>query len=608
MVTISKNGKVPRMRFNSVDTETIHGYARLLSTPHNTWLSDSFEGCVNPLIKESSRFTGRYFMFNQGFDTRAILKYLPYDTLIELYDENKVKYNQYSIFNIPDKITRIKDLDKKRAISFYDIAQFYQPLSLDKASKKYLGKEKLKNPIVSNIISHQDDWPVSSMEHYFKKNFNVIGKYCKQDAVLTKELAELCSNKITKLSGITLQSFTSKAVLGEKMTLRNPYPKFFAESQPGRYAIESYHGSIFDTWQRGNFDECTDIDISSAFPSDMVNMPHWANGSFHYVANVNELMDNDKWGWVIVKHNCPYFPYNIGANEQWEINFDGKVIQFETDITKIYYPIGPRFDIVTLYGYEFLKKYNYLIAFFDGWVWRQTKDIYDNPFKWMLDVYDEKQKYGKDDYEYSLCKIWMNGTYGKTVQRVGTPRMQNFYYGSYITEMTRINILDLIHRENLQDKVISINADGILFNGDLDFSFLPSKGLGSWDVTHHNSAIIITNGMYQLDDGDKRKTALRGITMDRKYDLRSLMQHKRSKSKIAPLRHKKRPVTLYMGLMYKNIYTPDDINVFKKRCRVLDVHADKTKIWDGINTFGDLLDNQYVGKRFNVNQLIEAKK
>ena len=591
------------IRFNSVDTETVHGYARLLCTPHNKWMSYNFEECIDPLIKESSNYGSRYFMFNQGFDTRAILKYLPEDILMELYNENKIKYDKYSIFSIPDKIMRIKDIEKNKSCSFYDIAQFYQPLSLDKASEKYLKMNKLSNPVISNVVGHQDDWPVKSMDEYFIKNFDMISDYCQQDAILTSKLAELCSDKITALTGITLRSFTSKAVIGERITLKKPYPAFFAESNPGKYAIEAYHGSIFDTWMRGNFNECTDIDISSAFPSDMVKLPHWANGSFKYIGSEDELSDTDKWGWVIVQHTCPYLSYNTGSNELWEVNFNGKIIEFESNITKIYYPTGVRYDIVTLYGYEFLKKYGYLVRVYDGWIWRQNEDKYENPFAWMLDVYDEKQKYTKQDYEYSLCKIIMNGTYGKTVQQKGTPKMQNFYYGSHITEMTKINILELIHKEKLLDDVISINADGVLFNGDLDFDFLPSEGLGSWDIAHHDSALIITNGMYQLGTGDKIKTALRGITMNKNYDLRSLLQHKRTRHKIAPLRHKKRPVTLYMGLMYKNIYTLDDVNVFKKRCRVLDVHADKTKLWEGIETFGDLLDGQYVGKRFNVNDL-----
>ena len=43
--------------------------------------------------------------------------------------------------------------------------------------------------------------------------------------------------------------------------------------------------------------------------------------------------------------------------------------------------------------------------------------------------------------------------------------MQNFFYGSYITAPTRIQIMEMILNEKLQDKLISIATDGILIDG-----------------------------------------------------------------------------------------------------------------------------------------------
>lgn len=602
------------MRITSVDTETVHGYARILSTPYRTWMGYNWEDCVHPMFIDARKKLGkRFFMFNLNFDCQAMLKYLPKDILKELQKENEVYYENYWILYIRNKLMKLRDYKSQTSLTFYDVAQFYNYMGLDNAAKLYLHDKKQDNPIVTNVISHQDDWPQQTMENYFIRNFKIIGSYCRHDAALTQSLGYLVQNDIKELFDISMRNYSSKAKIAERMTDLITYPKFMIDSAPGRYAYYSFGGGIFDVWQRGTFDKITEIDISSAYPFHMRDLPNLNNGNFHKIENDDDILDTDYFGWLLSSFDCSMFPYKTGDIEKWQGIYDDKEVEFTKKYEKVFYATGKRFKVITLLEYNFLKDYGFNPVLYNGYVWRQTKNIFPKPFAWIQDVYNLKQKYKpvrSTDFKYSLCKIAMNGGYGKTVQRIGYPVMQNFFYGSYITAPTRVQIMKMILDYKLQDDIISIATDGILLNKSNFKLKEEQKGLGSWDITPYKKCLMLGNGMYQLN-GDTiadQKTALRGVTNKRDYDLISLLQKSRNKTEIIPMSNKKRPVTLNMGINFINIYTKDDINVFRKRNRIISINSDKSKYWPGIENFGNLLDDHYKPIRFTIDELDERIK
>ena len=153
------------------------------------------------------------------------------------------------------------------------------------------------------------------------------------------------------------------------------------------------------------------------------------------------------------------------------------------------------------------------------------------------------------------------------------------------------------------DKYISIATDGILLEGHVD---LPEKyqsgGLGSWDVEYWDRALVIANGIYQLDRGDTSKTALRGM-LSYTGDLRKSIEKHRDDQKFVP-NTKNRPITMFQGVRW-NRYTKDDINRFKPIGRALSCNTETSKHWDEINSFGDLLHNRYTGKRYTVDEILD---
>ena len=156
------------------------------------------------------------------------------------------------------------------------MAQYYNYQSLDSMAEQYLNKNKINNPYTENIKSHQDDWPIKTMENYFENNYHKIGEYCQEDANLTAKLATVMSKKVYDVFHINLRNWTSKASIAEKLSYKKGhYPENFGEgSKHYNYAQLAFRGGMFDCWQRGKFKDITEIDISSAYPAIQVNQPH----------------------------------------------------------------------------------------------------------------------------------------------------------------------------------------------------------------------------------------------------------------------------------------------------------------------------------------------
>ncbi|MCK5520338.1 MAG: hypothetical protein KAI81_04435 [Candidatus Marinimicrobia bacterium] len=619
------------MKFNAYDTETIKGFARIVATPKKYWQVNSFESAIRPMIIEGTNYGTSFFTWNINYDMRAILKYLPEDNLNELAQLNETIYEDlYKIFYIEGKVCSIsyEGFETPRRIAFYDAAQYYNYKSLDSMAQQYLGSKKIDNSITNLIKSKQDLWPIETMELFYKKNFDIIGQYCRKDAILTANLGKYIHDKIYNVFNIDLRRFTSKAAISEKLSYqKGKYPINFGEgSKSYNYSQLAFRGGMFDCWQRGFFpDEVTEIDISSAYPDVQKDLPHWGNGKFYEITKESEIDNNDFYGWILAGFDCPYIPYDTEQNEMWKEyhekmisneNPNGEVEVLVPERKRVYYPYGYRYQIITLAELKFLKKYGYKYDIEDGFVWHEINNEFQSPFHWIPDMYAKKAefkvKYGKDSIEYMLVKIALNGTYGKTCQTVGLHVMQDFRYASYITALTRIKLISFILDHNLEKYVIMIATDGIYLNGHKEFDNLGS-GLGSWDIDHYDSGLFLGNGLYQLR-GDKPKLKLRGYGSGKytfkdynplEFNLIDSIRKHANESIYQPTHkamHKRKPNSFKMCLNLLD-YTKDDMNKFAYRDKGISAVSDKTKKWPGIETFNDLLNNQFTGIRYTIEEI-----
>ena len=601
-------------RISALDTETIGGYAVILSTEYRTWVAHSFEECVNPIFIDINRknIGSRIMLWNQGYDSQAILKYLPDDNVNEIIDTGGTTYNdRYKIKYVKGKFLRIRDLKLKKSMSGYDIAQFFNYMHLDDAGEKYVHDNKIKSEITRQITERSFTYTDDGLYWYFAEHQKEIMEYCKQDAVLTQKLGVYLSNLINEMYGFRLSSYTAKTAIGKtllKKAVGTAYPKFREDSDAGGLATESYHGGIFDCMKRGTFGECTDIDISSAYPYHMLNFPNWRNGNFIKVFP-HEIRDTDYYGWIYAEFDYPLIPCYSEELNQWEEMHSGTPTIVRSVNQRKYYPTGRRWQPVTLIEYRFLKEFGYLSDAGEGYVWREGKDkTAPDPFRWIQEVYNQKQRVkkemGKDNFQYALCKIPMNSAYGITAQQKGYALYRNMFYASYITAATRNQIQRMLE-EIGYDRYISIATDGILLEGHIELPEQYTKGgLGSWDVDYWDNALVLANGIYQLERPDKTKMALRGM-LSFNGDLKKVIEKNRYKQSFVP-NTKSRPLTMYQAMRWKK-YTKDDMNRFMPIGRTLSCNAETSKRWKTLNDFDALLHANYTGVRYTVNEVCTFK-
>lgn len=611
------------------DTETIGGYAVVLSTEHRSWEAHTFEECVRPLFNDikSKKISNKCVMWNQGYDAQAILKYLPNDNVNELLDTTETNYDdKYKIRYVKGKFLYIKDISQHIVFNGYDIAQFFNYATLDDTAGLYLKQKKINTETTQQITtgSHgkSDDW----LSQYFSNHIDEIKLYCRQDAYLTQQLGLYLSDTIFALFGFRIKNYTSKTMIGKELIkrqcgtyktktgkYRTAYPMFKEESMPGQFAKFSYHGGIFDCKMRGAFGAVTDVDISSAYPAWMRKLPNWNNGDFILV-EPDEIEESDIYGWFQAGFDYPLVPYVSNEINDWIEYHEEEEIPVVAKNTKKFYPSGRRYQFITLEEVRFLKKNGYIFLMGAGYVWRHNpkKKQYPNPFEWITTVYEAKQQIkvleGKESYKYSLTKIPMNSAYGSTAQNVGAKTYRNMFYASYITAQTRVQICELLENEIGYDNYISIATDGILINGNITLpDKYTKKKLGSWDVEHWDKALVLANGIYRLEKDypylkGNYKQALRGM-LSFKGNLLDILQKHRHKSFFTPAT-KNRPITMHQAMRW-NRYIKDDMNRFIETGRKMRCDTDKSKKWPEISCFDDLLNNQYIGTRYTVDEIDE---
>lgn len=61
-------GRLQKGLISALDTETIGGYAVILSTECRTWVAQSFEECIRPIFIDikHQKISGRIMLWNQG--------------------------------------------------------------------------------------------------------------------------------------------------------------------------------------------------------------------------------------------------------------------------------------------------------------------------------------------------------------------------------------------------------------------------------------------------------------------------------------------------------------------------------------------------------------
>jgi hypothetical protein len=551
------------------------GRLNVVATDEEAKELETFDEVLD-FITQRKHAPGIFFLFNLSFDVNHILKLSGDRKLLTKLYRNEggrkgIKYKDVTLQYINRKLFKV--CKKGHCVTFIDIAMFYKGMKLDVAGKKYFGEGK-------DLIDAQK---IGEEPGYYEAHKEEILKYCQKDALLTlklalrmKELIEGCKMPRGELS---FRNPISSAKVAETYVRDNyKFPKVPLSIDKFHFwAKKAYHGGLFETFQRGVFEKkLYQYDINSAYPSVMQNLQHWGNGRFEEV----EKPDSGEYGWYFCEFNSEWIPFS-DFSKPYEVEFcygslkncDKKIVNPKRKV----YPVGNRKAWITKIEYEWLLKHKFYCAFLFGIEWFERSKKYESPFAWIPEVYERRQvvKAQNDPSEYAL-KIVMNGIYGKTCQfKHGMGRLSNFFYASYITAGTRLQVAEVAYA--YPQNIVEIATDSALLDIKIDLPL--SKKLGAWGLDEFKRGVLIGSGIHQFyEDSETYRTHARGLTDDPKWDLESAMRNAKDSEYI--WHHKRRPIQLGEMLMHTKALKFEDLGVFINVSKKLSCNTDKKRVWE----------------------------
>jgi hypothetical protein len=501
-----------------------------------------------------------------------MFKYLPLSSLKTLYTEHKLTFNYFNIFYIPKKFIKLQE--GHHHYYFYDINNFLET-SLNLASKNYLGKEKLK------IINAKK---LNTSLLYWKKHASQIIKYCLQDALLTKEVADFFWNTVYKTLNFQPKRPFSKGKLAEEYFLHKCYIPTINELPPAaiHLAWNNYSGGRFELLKRGFFEKVYIYDIKSAYPAIIATLPDFNIGKWEESQKYDKEADLSIHQCLITCYTENFSPF------------------MEKVGTLNIYPNGKFYQTLNNHEIDFIRK-NFpnqcKIEIKEGIKCHLIKELF--PYKEEIEyLYNWKEREKDKDIKYCI-KIIMNSYYGKKIQAINfkAGKLFNPIEASLITSLTRLKLLDLALQS--PNNIISFSTDSIASKIKLEVPKNPK--LGEFSFEFQGSGYYIMSDIYSLSNNKTRKDKFRGFNIIeeekqetiKEYTIEYILQEMKSNNLDSFKYERVRPFHLGECLMHHKKRTIADINIFKPHIKTIKLNGDIKRIWDRpFKNAKDAMENQ----------------
>jgi hypothetical protein len=614
------------------DTETTDGDVFILSVapadsdaytvsncdPHDHAGDELATLDTDTILNELTRHQFRHGIgvwYNIGFDADVIFSDLPESNLHELRYENRTEYDGFEISYLPGKALTIRR--DKQVYEHYDVSQIL-PGGLDSVAADWIDKGKLPDVDTSRFGEAE----------YVRDNFSTIREYAARDAAVTRDVweafVEVAEGDLDVPCG---KPYSTGYLAADYIRSRLDVKPGWALNKTQKHAWEAYHGGRFEVAERGLVGEVVVPDINSAYPAVMSDLP-----------------DPSTLRWEIVE--------NASINTLREADYGFIDVTVSTDKTRRWQPFAVKVDDAVRYPsltdtrLTVLRE-AFLFAVDSGLVTDyeiheasvgQKTEITRQPFSWVSDLYDTRKSWESEGREKParVLKIILNSMYGKmcqtdmrtrlitekfgdsdlddleatetfqvtddgetaTVTKQVGGKLFNPFIASYITGMTRLELLKQVVEYDLEEATYMMATDSLMIDREAfeatDFAAdLVESGLGNWDYDARGEAFIIGSGVYEVRrEGDTVKTGTRGFReADVDGGLREAAQaasDTSEPSRIPVENH--RPVTLKEAL-HDDSLTLSDVGKFRRVERGLEAGFDDGRQWEHTSPqFADLVD------------------
>jgi hypothetical protein len=520
-----------------IDTEAfITGQCFMIATSKgDVFQPDQFPGCMF-----TRKYRGKSFVaYNLKYDMGAFLQNIPAIRLDVLRARGWCFYKRFHYVVISNKCLTIRK--GKNGIHIYDMLSFYN-MSLDSAAKKYLQEKK------------EDIFTVNFYPFLVYHYWNMLSKYCIQDAVLVSELAKVLikrfesysiyPKKLYSVAYISYQYFRQKTCY---VTVKRYWEH---EREVLRYAMESYNGGKFEVTTKGT-GYFYEYDIVSAYPYEISNL---ANISWARVVKSKKYRKSAVYGFIRCMIDIPFGCYSPVVMKRKQLNC---------------YPVGQFERTITKTEYEYLISQGADIQIIDAY-WLHL-DNRQYPYKREINrLVKLKQRFKAEhkELDYQTVKILMNSLYGKQVQLIdkggyyAAGSNWNPIFGAIITGKCRVRMSAL---QQKNQSIVAVHTDSIISTERLPYD--RSDSIGDMSYETEGDGVILGSGIYQIGN----KVKFRGFPL--KTPLLELCRHGGKAIKVQNVHAYTWREVVFRG--WENTL----INRFETVEKKVDINFDKKRLW-----------------------------
>jgi len=469
----------------AIDTETWQGNIFLLADSEGDFIDTFRKGItldsVLAFLTRKKYETSWNFCYNLAYDASVIIKLLGQELNIYLKTRKlRFKHKEYVIKYYPKKVLSISK--NHHSWNFYDIAQFYDFKSLDKAYSKNI------KPLPQEYLKFKSKRSQFSPD-YYKNNRKQIRKYCITDCKLTRDLAQYWVKLFFEAFDFYPARWISSGYLAEKVLINHgiqiPYFKQL-DYNLQEFAYNSYFGGRFEILKRGYIGKAWLLDINSAYPFALTKIPDILKGTWiHGRKSINK---NAILGFFKIESKLPDVK-------------DVPCFPFRRDVTTHKTLVFPSGNFVTYCTLEELKACDnpkwYKIL--DSWQYVDDKPLY--PYKEFIEkMYSKRLDLKQKNNPLQLpIKIILNSIYGKTGQKNGR-KIGNLFCPvifSFITGFARAQLYSFVRKHDLDCHVVSFATDSVCITREINTK---SDRLGDFSLDKSASDVYyLQNGFYRFN-------------------------------------------------------------------------------------------------------------
>jgi hypothetical protein len=496
----------------------------------------------------SKRYQGSWnFFYNVTFDAEVILK--QFGDILYDYKRTRVlrfRYQDYAIEYIPQKKIAIRK--GHHSAVFFDIAQYYHE-SLSGAYQNNIGKLPDWYTDVKKERSH-------FTRKYCTKYPAKIRRYCIQDCIYTKQLAEHWIKVFHDAFDFYPQRFISSGYLAEKVLINNKIRIPLFEEIPikvNEFAWRSYFGARFEILKRGFIGTAHLYDINSAYPYVLANIPDITKGKWR---KSKKILSDAHLGFFKIQcdiPDCKYIPPFPFRTNGMLIFPSGKFVTYCT-LAELKACNNPKY-------YKILESFQYL----------DDDPVY--PYKDFIEsIYQKRLEFRENGNPLQLpLKIILNSIYGKTAQRVGN-KIGNLFspvISSTITGTTRAMLYEFVQKYDIENDVVSFATDSIITTKKLE---VDSSDLGGWAYENSgNDVYVLQNGIYRFN-GTWKKRGIGNLGNMKIEHLDTIEKNEQLYQVMKVLRVNR----LRTAILSNSI---GEIGKFKTVERLVNLNADRKRMW-----------------------------